>query len=56
MNIQVKVKTKSNFNNLNDIWLDVIELVNTRVTVKYNNTTIDFNLKEVTAFNTIKNK
>ena len=53
MKIQVKVKTKSNFNNLNGIWLDAIELVNTRVTIKHNNLTIDFNIKEVIAFNTI---
>jgi hypothetical protein len=50
--LYVQVKTKSNFRNLNDIWLEVIEIFDTRVTVtaycpeegKFK--TCDFHLKE----------
>lgn len=54
--LYVQVKTKSNFKNLNDVWLEVIEIFDTRVTVtaycpevgRYN--TIDFHLKECKKF------
>ena len=53
----VKVNTKSNYRNLNGQWLEVKEIVGTRVscvveTEEYGKQTVDFNLSEVTEMNT----
>ncbi len=56
----VKVNTKSNYSGLNGKWLNVIEVVNTRVTCRvYNHDlkrdiTVDFNLSEVVAMDSTK--
>jgi len=55
--MKAKVNTKSNFRNLNGQWLEVKEIVGTRVscvveTKEYGKQTVDFNLKEVTEINT----
>jgi len=54
--MKAKVNTKSNFRNLNGQWLDVKEIVGTRVTCivdseEFGKQSVDFNLKEVTEFN-----
>ncbi len=54
--ITVKVNTKSNYRNLNGQWLEVKEIVGTRVTCivdteERSRVTIDFTLKEVTEMN-----
>jgi hypothetical protein len=55
--MKAKVKTKSNYRNLNGQWLDVKEIVGTRVSCIVNTPdlgrqTIDFTLKEVIEINT----
>jgi hypothetical protein len=55
--MKAQVKTKSNFRNLNGQWLDVKEIVGTRVscivdTEEYGKQTIDFSLSEVVKLNT----
>ena len=55
--MKAKVNTKSNFRNLNGQWLEVKEIVGTRVsciveTEEQGKQTVDFNLKEVTEMNT----
>lgn len=50
--MKAKVKTKSNYGNLNGQWLDVKEIAGTRVTCivqsdLYGTITVDFTLKEV---------
>jgi hypothetical protein len=55
-----KVNTKSNYYCLNGKWLNVVEIVNTRVTCKvYNHEvgkdiTVDFSLSEVVAMDSTK--
>jgi hypothetical protein len=49
----VKVKTKSNYRNLNGEWLKVKEIVRTRVSciikfAEFGEQSVDFNLSEVT--------
>ena len=51
--MKAKVNTKSNYRNLNGQWLEVKEIVGTRVscivdTEEFGNQTIDFHLKEIT--------
>jgi len=54
--MQAKIKTKSNFQNLNGQWLQVKEVLGTRVTcLKFSqefqkNISIDFTLNEITEF------
>ena len=55
--MKAKVNTKSNFRNLNGQWLEVKEVVGTRVsciveTEEHGKQTVDFNLKEVIEMNT----
>lgn len=55
--IKIIYDTKSNYRNLNGQWLEVKEIVGTRVsciveTEEYGKQTVDFNLKEVTEMNT----
>ena len=50
--MKVKVRTKSNFRLLNDKWLELVEVVGTRVTARHSfaefgTQTIDFTLNEV---------
>lgn len=54
--MKAKVNTKSNYRKLNGQWLEVKEIVGTRVsclveTEEHGKVTIDFNLKEVTEIN-----
>lgn len=58
--MRAKVNTKSNFKNLNGQWLQLKEIVGTRVTciipfAEFGTQTIDFNLSEVTEIDTTKN-
>ena len=58
--MRVKVKTKSNFHNLNGQWLPLKEVVGTRVTVtmpfsEFGFQTIDFQLSEVVEMDTTTN-
>lgn len=55
--IVAKINTKSNFQNLNGKWLEVKEMVETRVTcsiqfAEFGKKTVDFHLKEIVAFDT----
>lgn len=55
--MKAKVNTKSNYRNLNGQWLEVKEIVGTRVTCiveteEYGKQSVDFNLKEVTEMDT----
>lgn len=55
----VKVKTPSNYRNLNDKWLELKEIIGTRVTCsiqfgEFGTQTVDFNLKEVVEIDTTK--
>jgi phage major head subunit gpT-like protein len=55
--MKVKVNTKSNYQNLNGQWLELREIVGTRVTcivkfAEFGKQTVDFNLKEVTEIDT----
>ena len=55
--MKAKVNTKSNYRNLNGQWLEVKEILGTRVsctvyTEEYGQQTIDFNIKEVTEMDT----
>lgn len=55
--MKAKVNTKNNYRNLNGQWLEVKEVVGTRVscvveTEEYGKQTIDFKLSEVTEMNT----
>ena len=55
--MKAKVNTKSNYRNLNGQWLDVKEIVGTRVSCIVNTNdlgtqTVDFTLKEITELNT----
>jgi len=57
--MRVKVKTKSNFRNLNGQWLELVEVVGTRVTAKtsfveFGTQTVDFTLSEVVEMDTTK--
>jgi hypothetical protein len=57
--MKVKVRTKSNFRNLNDQWLELVEVVGTRVTAKisfaeFGTQTVDFTLSEVVEMDTTK--
>lgn len=57
--MRVKVRTKSNYRNLNDQWLELIEVVGTRVTIKtifaeFGTMTVDFTLNEVVEMDTTK--
>ena len=51
--MKAKVNTKSNYKNLNGKWLDVIEIVGTRVSCsvdsnEFGKQTVDFHLRELT--------
>ena len=55
--MKAKVNTKSNYRNLNGQWLEVKEIVGTRVTcivefAEFGKQSVDFNLKEVTEMDT----
>ena len=55
--MKAKVNTKSNYRNLNEQWLEVKEIVGTRVTCiveteEYGKQSVDFNLKEITEMDT----
>lgn len=55
--MKAKVNTKSNFKNLNGQWLEVKEIVGTRVTciidfAEYGKQSVDFTLKELTELDT----
>jgi hypothetical protein len=55
--MKVQVKTKSNYKNLNNQWLEVKEIVGTRVTciidfAEFGKQTVDFTLSEVIAMDT----
>jgi len=54
--MKAKVNTKSNYRNLNGQWLEVKEIVGTRVTciveTEVGKQSVDFNLKEVTEMDT----
>jgi phage major head subunit gpT-like protein len=55
--MKVQVKTKSNFRNLNGQWLELKEIVGTRVTCTipsemFGSQTIDFTLSEVVKIDT----
>ena len=57
--MRVKVRTKSNYRNLNDQWLELVEVVGTRVTIKtifaeFGTMTVDFQLSEVVEMDTTK--
>lgn len=57
--MRVKVRTKSNYRNLNDQWLELVEVVGTRVTIKtifaeFGTMTVDFSLNEVVEMDTTK--
>jgi hypothetical protein len=57
--MKVKIKTKSNFRLLNDKWLELVEVVGTRVTTRHSfaefgTQTIDFTLSEVVEMDTTK--
>jgi hypothetical protein len=57
--MKVKVRTKSNFRLLNDRWLELVEVVGTRVTTRHSfaefgTQTIDFTLSEVVEMDTTK--
>jgi hypothetical protein len=53
--VKAKIKTKSNYRNLNGTWLVVAEMVGTRVSciveIDGVNKTVDFGLTEITEFN-----
>lgn len=58
-NLQARFETKSNYQNLNGVWLNVAELQGTRITCKVKNEvgqiiTTDFNIKEVVEFRTLQ--
>ncbi len=58
-NLQARFETKSNYQNLNGVWLNVVELQGTRITCKVKNEvgqiiTTDFNIKEVVEFRTLQ--
>lgn len=58
-NLQARFETKSNYQNLNGVWLNVAELQVTRITCKVKNEvgqiiTTDFNIKEVVEFRTLQ--
>ena len=55
--MKAKVKTKSNYRNLNGQWLEVKEIVGTRVTcivtfAEFGKQSVDFQLKEITELDT----
>ena len=55
--MQAKIQTKSNYRNLNGQWLQVKEIVGTRVTCvveteEYGKQNVDFRLNEVTEMDT----
>jgi len=55
--MKAKVNTKSNYRNLNGQWLEVKEIVGTRVTcivefAEFGKQSVDFTLKEVTELDT----
>lgn len=50
MNLSVILKTRSNFKNLNGKTLKVKEIHQTRVSIEYEGSTIDFNIDEVVSF------
>lgn len=55
--MKAKVNTKSNYRNLNGQWLNVKEIVGTRVTcivefAEFGKQSVDFSLKEVTELDT----
>ena len=55
--MKAKIQTKSNYRNLNGQWLQVKEIVGTRVTCvveteEYGKQNVDFRLNEVTEMNT----
>lgn len=55
--MKAKIQTKSNYRNLNGQWLQVKEIVGTRVTCvveteEYGTQNVDFRLSEVTEMNT----
>ena len=55
--MKAKVNTKSNYRNLNGQWLEVKEIVGTRVTcivefAEFGKQSVDFKLNEVTEMNT----
>ena len=57
--MKVTVRTKSNFRLLNDKWLELVEVVGTRVTARHSfaefgTQTIDFTLNEVVEMDTTK--
>ncbi len=54
MKIKVKVETKSNFRELNGLWLNVIEMNGTRVSCLVDGLTVDFNLVEIKEVKTYK--
>lgn len=56
--MKAKVKTQSNYRNLNGQWLEVKEIVGTRVTcivtfAELGKQSVDFQLKEITELDTI---
>lgn len=59
LQMKAKVNTKSNYRNLNGQWLEIKEIIGTRVTcivelAEFGKQSVDFNLKEVTEMDTTK--